>query len=134
MLEKSISTSDLDWVAPIKRSRKNRSVEEKRKIVLESLTSGASIAAVARNHNINPNLLHTWRWQYRRGELGERQATPSLIPVQIEARSTSCVKSTSATSELPEGHLEIIVGEVRVLVHGSVQSDVILSVLRAVVQ
>jgi len=134
MLEKSISTPALDWAAPIKRARKNRSVEEKRKIVLESLTSGASIAAVARTHNINPNLLHTWRWQYRRGELGERQATPSLIPVHTEARTTSCVKSTSATSGLPEGHLEIIVGEVRVLVHGSVQSDVIHSVLRAVVQ
>lgn len=134
MLEKSISTSDLDWVAPIKRSRKNRSVEEKRKIVLESLTSGASIAAVARNHNINPNLLHTWRWQYRRGELGERQATPSLIPVHIETRTSSGVKSRSTIPELPEGHIEIIVGEVRVLVYGSVQSDVIHSVLRTVVQ
>ena len=42
MLEKSIPALGLDWVAPIKPVRKNRSVEEKRQIVLESLSSEAS--------------------------------------------------------------------------------------------
>jgi len=125
MLEKSISALGLDWVAPIKPVRKNRSVEEKRKIVLESLSSEASIAAVARSHNINANLLHTWRWQYRRGELGAKSANPSFVPVQITA------KRADNSAPTPEAHLEIIVGEARVLVHGTVPVETLRAVLRA---
>jgi hypothetical protein len=38
MLEKSMPALGLDWITPLKPVRKNRSVEEKRKIVLESLS------------------------------------------------------------------------------------------------
>ena len=125
MLEKSIPALGLDWVAPIKPVRKNRSVEEKRQIVLESLYSVASIAAVARSHNINSNLLHTWRWQYRRGELGAKSANRSFVPVQITA------KRADNSAPTPEAHLEIIVGEARVLVHGTVPVETLSAVLRA---
>ena len=37
MLEKSIPTPPLDWAAPIQNHRIRRTIEEKRKIVLESL-------------------------------------------------------------------------------------------------
>ena len=132
MLENSISTPPLDWVAPIRPVRKNRSVEEKRKIVLESLSATTSIAAVAWTHNINPNLLHTWRWQYRRGELGERDCSASsLIPVRIEPRTSTAVNTTTAISKSSEGYLEIIVGDARVLVRGLVQSEIIHAVLQA---
>ena len=131
MLDKSISTPALNWVAPIKRSRKNRSVEEKRNIVLESLSSTASIAAVARTHDINPNLLHTWRWQYRRGELGEKRSDSTLIPVRVSMQPPTAVKETKNSSHSIEGRIEIMIGEARVLIHGAVQSDVIETVLKA---
>ena len=125
MLEKSNPAVGPGWVAPTKPVRKNRSVEEKRKIVLESLYSEASFAAVARTHNINSNLLHTWRWQYRRGELGAKSANPSFVPVQITA------KPAHISAPTPGAHLEIIVGEARVLVHGAVLVETLSAVLRA---
>jgi transposase len=42
---------------------------EKARIVEESLAPEASVAAVARRHDIRPNLLHLWRRQARIGNL-----------------------------------------------------------------
>ena len=40
---------------------------EKLRIVEESLTGEASVAEVARRHDVHPNLLHLWRRQARSG-------------------------------------------------------------------
>ena len=42
---------------------------EKARIVDESLAPGASVAEVARRHDVHPNLLHLWRRQARTGAL-----------------------------------------------------------------
>jgi transposase len=44
-------------------ARRSWSAEEKRRIVEESLRPGASVAVVARRHDLNANLLFTWRRQ-----------------------------------------------------------------------
>jgi transposase len=50
------------------RERRRRwASEEKQRIVEESLAAGACIAAVARRHDVHPNLLHLWRRQARTG-------------------------------------------------------------------
>ena len=46
--------------------RRMRTVEEKTKIVKETLVPGVSVAEVARRHGVNANLLFTWRRQYRK--------------------------------------------------------------------
>jgi transposase len=43
------------------RKRRSWTRNEKRLIVEESLEQGASIAEVARRHEVNANLLFTWR-------------------------------------------------------------------------
>ena len=45
---------------------------EKRGIIEESLQPGASVTAVARRHDVHPNLLHGWRRQARTGAVGTR--------------------------------------------------------------
>ena len=40
---------------------------EKARIVEESLATGASVAEVARRHDVHANLLHAWRRQARNG-------------------------------------------------------------------
>ena len=50
-----------DW-APARRKRRSWSVEDKRRIVEESLADGASIAEVARRHDLNANQLFTLKW------------------------------------------------------------------------
>jgi transposase len=42
---------------------------EKARLVEESLAAGASVAEVARRHDVHPNLLHAWRRQTRTGTL-----------------------------------------------------------------
>ena len=41
--------------------RQKRSVEEKRRIVEETLEAGASVARVARRHAVNANQVFYWR-------------------------------------------------------------------------
>jgi len=49
--------------------RRRWTLAEKARIVEESLAAGASVAEVARRHDVHPNLLHAWRRQARPGTL-----------------------------------------------------------------
>ena len=44
-----------------KRRRRMRPEDEKRRIVAETYERGASVSAVARRHDVNANLLFSWR-------------------------------------------------------------------------
>jgi transposase len=52
---------------PDRRRRWTRA--EKARIIEESLARGASVAEVARRHDVHANLLHAWRRQARTGTL-----------------------------------------------------------------
>ena len=62
--------------------RRQRSVEEKRRIVEETLETGASVARVARRHAVNANQVFYWRQKYRGGRLGKNQPS-KLLPVTL---------------------------------------------------
>jgi transposase len=63
--------------------RRLHSIEKKRRIVEESLRPNASVARVARAHEVNANQVFFWRKLYRQGLLGPTQAPAKLLPVQI---------------------------------------------------
>src|SRR5712671_7812081 len=63
-------------------SRQRRSVEEKRRIVEETLAAGASVARVARRHAVNANQVFYWRKKYREGRLGQVSSS-NLLPVTV---------------------------------------------------
>jgi transposase-like protein len=50
--------------APGVTRRRHRTVEEKRRIVQESLKPGASVAVVARRFDVNANQIFTWRLRW----------------------------------------------------------------------
>src|ERR1017187_2972938 len=58
--------------------KRRRSVEERRKIVEETLQPGASVSRVARRHDVNANQVFYWRKLYREGRLGSTGATKLL--------------------------------------------------------
>ena len=62
--------------------RQRRSVEEKRRIVEETLEAGASVARVARRHAVNANQVFYWRKKYQEGRLGKNQSN-KLLPVTL---------------------------------------------------
>src|SRR5260370_27425249 len=67
---------------PKREPRRQRSVEEKRRIVEETLEAGASVARVARRHAVNTNQVFYWRKKYREGRLGKGRSS-SLLPVEF---------------------------------------------------
>ena len=71
--------------------RRSWADEEKRRIVEETLLPGASVAAVAQRHDINANLLFSWRRQAHVGSRvgGERvPAEPAeFVPIGVFDRA-----------------------------------------------
>ena len=51
-------------VSHTRAERQYRSVEERRRIVEETLVAGVSVAEIARAHGVNANQVFGWRKQY----------------------------------------------------------------------
>jgi len=68
--------------SPKRIARRRRSMEEKRRIVEETMRPGASAARVARRHDVNANQVFYWRKKYREGRLGE-SSSGKLLPVTL---------------------------------------------------
>ena len=98
----------------------------KRQVVEQSLQPGTSAAQVAREHKINANLLHAWRWHYRSGLLSEASAQEAteLIPVQL-----SSATSGDLTSSVTERLLSIRCGELHITLQGEVDPATLQTVL-----
>lgn len=116
--------------------RQRYSREFKCQIVEESLTSGASIAAIAQAHGINANLLHKWRWSYRNGECGTFAEPSTLAAVQIVNPARLAVAKPSQPTTISAntkrtGHIELFFNDTRVLVHGAPDSQTLRSVIDA---
>src|SRR5271165_6739158 len=78
--------------------RRTRSLDERKRIVEESLAPGISVAAVARRHGLNANLIFKWirrsrdGWRDRRSEPANEKpvvvvppegGVPAFIPVKL---------------------------------------------------
>lgn len=65
--------------------RRSHSIAEKLEIVKETHMKGASVASVARRHEVNPNQVFAWRQLYRRGLLNPNvpETSPPLLPVKV---------------------------------------------------
>jgi transposase len=81
--------------------RRYWSLEEKRAIVAESFEVGMSIAGVARRHDMNANLISTWRRDPRfKTDLAEGalpEAEPVFLPVEIGTEAFAPIAMGSRT-------------------------------------
>lgn len=97
-------------MAMMEGKRRSWSVEERQRIVDEALSPGASVAATARQHGVNANLVFKWIRRGREGWLDRRRgprgsallsapaATPGFVPVEIVAPTPAL--TTLAVPEL----------------------------------
>jgi len=109
--------------------RRQRSVEEKRRIVEETLEAGASVARVARWHAVNANQVFYWRKKYREGRLGKRQSS-KLLPVTLSDNSLSkSGRAGCASSPFAVGTMEIQVAKGQLRVTGNVEAEALRTVL-----
>lgn len=111
--------------------RRYRSLEEKRRIVDEALAEGASVAAVARGHGVNANLVFNWCRLYRAGRLG-KSAPATLLPVRVAAESSarlpSSLREPDSLPRSSSGTIHIQLGHAQVRIEGNAD-PVLLRVL-----
>jgi transposase len=67
-------------------------------MVEESLAPGASVAEVARRHEVHTNQLHGWRREVRSRSLSIA-AGPCFAPVEITVRDQAVLPPTTAIAE-----------------------------------
>ena len=123
--------------------RRMRTVAEKRRIVEETLVRGASVALIARKHDVNANLLFGWRRLYKQGVLKAcREPAAKLLPVEVTTPTivathtgiseVSKSRARAASAGTADCHIEIEWPDgVRVRVHGAVEPGVVGAVLTA---
>jgi transposase len=100
--------------------RRSWSVEEKARIVAESLDPAVSVSAVAERHGLNPNQLYGWRRQFREA---------------AEQRMAGCAPFADGGEEVAvsvSSMIEVVIGEITVRVGAGVEAAALKRVLRVV--
>jgi len=101
-----------DRTAGGRRRRRAWSLEEKRRIVAESLEPGASASLVARRHDVNTNMLFTWRRQLETGDAAPGQPA-SFVPAAITA------EASTAPCLCESGRIEIMLASGALVIVGT---------------
>ena len=110
------------------RRRRFWSSDEKRRMVAESFTPGASVSKVAPRYGVNANLLFTWRRRREARSATNGGAEPlALVPVRVEDE-----RAPAAPVAGPVGRMEIVLaaGD-RILVGADVDAAALARVVKA---
>jgi|SRR5579883_1446473 len=120
--------------------RQYRSVEERRRIVEETLVPGVSVATIARAHGVNANQVFGWRKLYHAGQLGPQKAsgqTPQgavhLLPVTICSEEEQATQQPDSKPDLTAcaGWIELVFPTARVRISGQVDTALLRVVLES---
>lgn len=113
--------------------RRRWSDADKRRIVEETLASGASVSAVAKRHGLYPGQVFCWRRSMRKAALGQERAPGSSaftpVVVQEQPHGPAQLTAAHATQRTTDSRIEIILGRGRRIVVGP---DVDAAALRRV--
>lgn len=96
----------MEWLSEISepvKPRRRHSPQFKAQVLQETQQYGVSVAAVARRHNLNANLIHKWRQVAKNGGSGV-PATPGFISLPAPSMPAAPEPTTSC---LPEVRLEV---------------------------
>jgi transposase len=108
-----------------RRGRRSWSEEEKRRILAETLEPGASVSVVARRHDMNANLLFTWRRM-----LGAMSSLPGVDTVKlVPAVVTSEPAATVPTAWSSRIEIALAGGD-RVIVDSTVDAVALARVIK----
>ena len=107
--------------------RRRWSLQDKLRIVEETMQPGVTVTAVARRHGLAPSVVFTWRRLAREGRLGD--AGPTFVPVEITPVPAQAPSAASPPRRI--GLIEIVLGRGRRI---RVDRDVDAEALRRVRQ
>ena len=110
-----------------RRGRRLWSDDEKRRIVAETFADGASVSIVARRHDLNANMLFTWRRAF--GAVAGTASAATFMPAVI---GPEAIPATSPAPPTPAGRMEIaLTGGDRVIVGADVDAAALARVVKA---
>ncbi len=115
--------------------RRRWSVDEKARIVEETLDPGAIVSEVARRHGLSPQQLFGWRRDARRPERaaeGLVAFVPAVVvtPTSVASRPEPRVRRRRS-SRMASGGIELEIGGVAVRVGADASPKAIAAVIRA---
>jgi len=125
--------------SPAKTTKRRHSAAFKRKLVVLTEQSGASVAAIALEHGVNANLVFKWRRQQLGHSTAVRPRRPEvvLLPVTIDPSPPRGAISpvppgvgSAAARATPVGVIEIEFGGARVRLCGAVDEASVRCVLQ----
>lgn len=120
----------LDTVAPARRAgrRPNFPLDFKRQVVEATFQSGASVSLIAREHDVNANLVFRWRQQYQEGLFGPVSQSATFLPVQVIGMPTDLPHVQAQ----PESHSEIVVevGKAKLRITGTPDPQTVQLILQ----
>lgn len=118
----------LEWEAE-ERRRRAWSAEEKRRIVAETFEPGSSVSMVARRHDLNANMLFTWRRRARAAVPSAEADGVTFVPAVISPPPVSLTASPERTPV--GGRMEIaLAGGDRVIVGADVDAAALGRVIK----
>jgi transposase len=111
------------------RARRRWTEADKRRLVAETLASGATVHGVARRHGVNTSQLFTWRKQLR-----IEPEPPATTAMGFAAVTIAPTTMPPAHDTAPLGLIEIeLAGGERVRISGAADPVVVAAALRALV-
>ena len=117
--------------------RRRWSVDDKARIVEETLASGAVVSAIARRHGLTPQQLFGWRRAARRSaEVSDDIGTPRFVPAVVEQPKPELVRKPrkprrAGRSGDATGIIEMEIGGVTVRVGRGAEVKTVAAVIHA---
>jgi transposase len=125
---------DVEVVAGSSVRRRLWTIDEKRRIVEQTLSSDMSVAMIARQHGVNANQVFYWRKLYHSGELGPGSQSEGvrLLPVSVNGEEPSSTVPQKATESRTGVTMNIeIPGGASVSIEGAVDAAMVRAVVES---
>lgn len=90
----------------------------KRKVVEASYQPGVSVSLIAREHDVNANMVFRWRQQYLDGVFGPVSRGATLLPVEVIDSPIELLPPTPLPQE-PHSEILIEVGKAKLRITGT---------------
>lgn len=117
--------------------RRRWSMDDKARIVGETLAAGAVVSEIARRHGLSPQQLFGWRRAARRSAgVGEDAGTPRFVPAVVEQSTPEPVRQQRKPRRVGRaggatGLIEMEIGGVSVRVRRGAEAKTVAAVIRA---
>ena len=121
----------LDTVALARRTgrRPNFPLAFKRQVVEATLQPGASVSLIAREHDVNANLVFRWRHQYQEGAFGPVNQSATFLPVQVIEASPDVSQAARPQFEF-HSDLVVEVGKATLRITGTPEPQTLQLILQ----